>query len=191
MYMYNHKIFLLLTYFPWHYIFFCLFLVGSGFELRASAFAKQALYYLSRTSSPFCFGYLEVESNELFAWAGLELWSSQSQPIGYISRRGISEPHGNSTFNFLRNLLFSWVLFLNAGEMSPPSVLWNPPERVSKAAQSHWPLTTWVQTPQISKWIPGCLAGCWSVSPSLSPQLVDQLTEQTHTSPCSIYCFCS
>jgi hypothetical protein len=31
--------------------------VGLEFELRAYVFAKQALYHLSHTSSPFCSGY--------------------------------------------------------------------------------------------------------------------------------------
>jgi hypothetical protein len=44
--------------------------------------AKQVLYHLNNnTSSPFCSSYfLEMGSHELFAWAYLELWSSQSQP---------------------------------------------------------------------------------------------------------------
>jgi hypothetical protein len=37
------------------FIVFFFFLVGLGFELR---FAKQGLYCLNYTSSPFCYGYL-------------------------------------------------------------------------------------------------------------------------------------
>jgi hypothetical protein len=40
----------------------------------------QVLYHLSYTSSPLLFSILEMESQELFARAGLKLWSSQSQP---------------------------------------------------------------------------------------------------------------
>jgi hypothetical protein len=41
---------------------------------------KQVLYFLNHTSSPFCFGYfLKMGSHKLFAWAGLEQQSSQSQ----------------------------------------------------------------------------------------------------------------
>jgi hypothetical protein len=35
------------------------FFVGLGFELRASHLAKEALYHLSQTSSPFSSGYFE------------------------------------------------------------------------------------------------------------------------------------
>jgi hypothetical protein len=34
--------------------------------------AKLALYHFSLTSHPFWFDYLEIESSELFALAGLE-----------------------------------------------------------------------------------------------------------------------
>jgi hypothetical protein len=42
-------------FFFWLYFFF---LVGLGSELRASALAKQTLYCLSRTSSPFYSGLM-------------------------------------------------------------------------------------------------------------------------------------
>jgi hypothetical protein len=48
-------------------------------DSRGFAFAKQVLYHLSHTSSPFCSGYFGDRVSQLFAWAGLELWSSQSQ----------------------------------------------------------------------------------------------------------------
>jgi hypothetical protein len=38
--------------------FFFFFLVGLGFEVKASSLQKQVLYHLSHTSSPFCCGYL-------------------------------------------------------------------------------------------------------------------------------------
>jgi hypothetical protein len=56
--------------------FFFFFLVGLGLTL-----AKQVLYCLGHTSSPFCSGYFgDGISHELFAWAGLKPRSSQSQP---------------------------------------------------------------------------------------------------------------
>jgi hypothetical protein len=52
-----------------HIQHFFLFLVGLGFELRL--LAKQLIYHLSHTSSPFCSGYFgEVGSHELFTYAG-------------------------------------------------------------------------------------------------------------------------
>jgi hypothetical protein len=42
-------------------------------ELRIELLAKQALYCLSHTSSPFALVILEMGSHELFVWAGLEL----------------------------------------------------------------------------------------------------------------------
>jgi hypothetical protein len=55
--------------------FFC----GSGIGIQGFTFAKQVLYHLSHTSSPFCSDYFGEwgGSQELFAWAGLKL---QSQP---------------------------------------------------------------------------------------------------------------
>jgi hypothetical protein len=36
-------------------------------------FARQALYYLSHSSSPvFVLGFFEIGSHKLFAWAGFE-----------------------------------------------------------------------------------------------------------------------
>jgi hypothetical protein len=50
-------------------VYFILFLVGLGFELMPSRFAKQALYCLKHTC--FVVVILEMGSCELFAWAGL------------------------------------------------------------------------------------------------------------------------
>jgi hypothetical protein len=51
------------------FIYF-IFLVGLGFELKASLL-EQALYHLSHTSSPFCSGVLRT-----ICWAGLQPQSS-------------------------------------------------------------------------------------------------------------------
>jgi hypothetical protein len=49
------------------------------FELRASHLQSRQLYHSSHTSSPFCCGYFgDGGSWEIFAWAGLRPWSSQS-----------------------------------------------------------------------------------------------------------------
>jgi hypothetical protein len=61
------------------FLFFS-FLVELGFELGFTL-AKQALYHLSHTFSPFCSGYFGMGSCKLFAQAGLELQSSSSQPL--------------------------------------------------------------------------------------------------------------
>jgi hypothetical protein len=62
-----------------NWLLFCESKVWSqGFVL-----AKQALYYLSHTSSPFFLVILEMGSWELFVWAGLELWSYQALPPKY------------------------------------------------------------------------------------------------------------
>jgi hypothetical protein len=51
---------------------FYLFLGGTGFRTQSFKLAKQGLYHLNHTSSPFCSGYLELGLEELFAHAGLE-----------------------------------------------------------------------------------------------------------------------
>jgi hypothetical protein len=43
----------LFWFFVWGFVVLFLFLVKLGFELRASALAKQAIYHLSHASSPF------------------------------------------------------------------------------------------------------------------------------------------
>jgi hypothetical protein len=59
---------------PALYFIFKFFLVGSGFELRASCLQSKCPTFRPR----FALVILEMESQELFAWAGLKLWSSQS-----------------------------------------------------------------------------------------------------------------
>jgi hypothetical protein len=49
-----------------------IFLVGLGFDFKSFELAKQALYHLSYTSSPFCSGYFE-DGISLFVPAGLYL----------------------------------------------------------------------------------------------------------------------
>jgi hypothetical protein len=58
------------------FIYFFLF-AGMGVGTQDFVLAKKALYGLSHTSTSFCFGYYGLE---LFAWDGLELLSSRSQP---------------------------------------------------------------------------------------------------------------
>jgi hypothetical protein len=62
--------------------FFFFFLVGLGFELRASHLQSRCCttYCLSSNSTPFCSSYFGDGSFQLFAQAVLELLSSQSQP---------------------------------------------------------------------------------------------------------------
>jgi hypothetical protein len=64
--------------------FFCLFLfiyyflTVLGFELRASWLLGR---HLSHSASPvLCWIFFKIRSGELFAWAGLELWSFWSLP---------------------------------------------------------------------------------------------------------------
>jgi hypothetical protein len=73
--------------FPGYYLHFYLFFFffgKTGVWTQGFAFAKQALYPLSYSSSPFCSSYFGDAvggvSHKLFAWAGFELWSSWSQP---------------------------------------------------------------------------------------------------------------
>jgi hypothetical protein len=49
---------------------FFFFLVGLGFEFRASHIAKQVLYCLSHTSSSFCCGYFE----DMVLWTICQGW---------------------------------------------------------------------------------------------------------------------
>jgi hypothetical protein len=46
--------------------------MGLGFELKSFELAKQPLYRLSHTSSPFCPVILEMGFLELFAQSGLD-----------------------------------------------------------------------------------------------------------------------
>jgi hypothetical protein len=50
-----------------------LFLVGLGFEFRASCLQKQALYCLSQATPPVHFVVVKMGSGELFVQVGLEL----------------------------------------------------------------------------------------------------------------------
>jgi hypothetical protein len=72
-----------------------LFLVGLGFELRAFMLAKQVLYCLNYTSSPFCCVILETESCRLFiqtlvlsisaSQVELQVWATGAQPWDFDS----------------------------------------------------------------------------------------------------------
>jgi hypothetical protein len=61
-----------------YYNLLLFFLVGLGFEL-GFALAKQAVYSLNHAFIPFCFGYFESGSQELFPQAGLKPQYSQLQ----------------------------------------------------------------------------------------------------------------
>jgi hypothetical protein len=63
--------------------FFCcfVFLVGVGFELRASCLQSGCSTTCATPPVHFALVILEMESLELFAQADLELESSQSQPL--------------------------------------------------------------------------------------------------------------
>jgi hypothetical protein len=56
-------------------VFFFSFLVGLGFELRASGLAKQAFYCLSHTSSPFYSGYFGGRVSQIVCpgWPQIEI----------------------------------------------------------------------------------------------------------------------
>jgi hypothetical protein len=54
------------------------------FGTQGFMLAKQALYRLSHASSHFSLVILEMETDEWFAWAGLELWSFWSQLPKYL-----------------------------------------------------------------------------------------------------------
>jgi hypothetical protein len=58
-----------------------LFFGGTRVWSHDFTLAKQALYCWSHTSVHFALVILEIGSWELFAWTGLEPWSSQSQPL--------------------------------------------------------------------------------------------------------------
>jgi hypothetical protein len=56
------------------------FFDGAGVWTQGFVFAKQELYPLSHTSSPFCFGYFGDGISQTICLVGLEPQSSWSQP---------------------------------------------------------------------------------------------------------------
>jgi hypothetical protein len=52
-------------------VFFLFFFGGTVILMQGFVLAKQALYHLCHTSSPFCSGYFGDGVSELFAQAGL------------------------------------------------------------------------------------------------------------------------
>jgi hypothetical protein len=56
-------------------------------------FAKQVLYSLSYTSSPFCSGYFGDRVSELLAHVGLKPLSSQSDPPQVTNTTSMSHQH--------------------------------------------------------------------------------------------------
>jgi hypothetical protein len=62
------------------YVTFFFFLVGLGFQLRASGLQSRFSTASATPAVHFALAILEMFSSELFAWAGLTLQSSRAQP---------------------------------------------------------------------------------------------------------------
>jgi hypothetical protein len=101
-------------------LFLKIVLVRLGFELRASVFAKQTLYYLSQASSPLYLGYLEMGVSQTICpdWP----WTLILPISTFQVARIIGMSHWHLAYfilfiNFLKKVLIIFIVVLGGGTL--------------------------------------------------------------------------